>query len=403
MNMSYQKMGETALEGLACAVIVLALVLWGKRIHDPKVLAVRLAITAVLFSILYFEVFPQMAAGGGKAIGGLFITVAMGWLLAMVWATAISGFVGKLFGNLYDGGDLEVVPKPFFSVFQSQRRKGKYFAALTEIRRQLDKFPKDFEGQMLLAELQAENLNDLPGAAITIQRLCSQPEHAPANIASALNRLADWHLDLTKDREAAQQALEKIMELLPDTELASRAAQRIGHLAATEMLLAPHDRERPEVKKGVQNLGLRRGTDGRLKAPEVDQEKVAADYVAHLERHPLDTHARENLAVIYAQHYHRLDLARDQLEQLIQQPNHAAKQVVRWLNLLADLEVQEGAELSQVQATVQRIIDQYPDAAAAAGAQRRLDRLKFELKAKEKGRDVQLGTYEQNLGLKRKT
>ena len=395
-------MGELALAGVAGAVIVLALILWLKRIHDPKALAGRLAITAVLFAIMYFMAFPGMAAGGYAAVGGLLFTLAIGWLLAIVWASAISGSVGRLFGNLYDGGDLEVVPKPFFSVFQGQRRKGKYFAALAEIRRQLDKFPKDFEGQMLLAELQAENLNDLPGAAITIHRLCGQPEHAPANLASALNRLADWHLDLTKDREAAQQALEKIMELFPDTELASRAAQRIGHLAATEMLLAPHDRERLAVKKGVQNLGLRRGTDGRLKAPEVDQEKVAADYVAHLEQHPLDTHARENLAVIYAQHYHRLDLARDQLEQLIQQPNHAAKQVAHWLNRLADLEVQEGAELSQVQATVQRIIDLYPDAAAAAGAQRRLDRLKLELKAKEKGRDVPLGIYEQNLGLKRK-
>ena len=64
--------------------------------------------------------------------------------------------------------------------------------------------------------------------------------------------------------------------------------------------------------------------------------------------------------------------------------------------------MQAGAELSQVQATLQRIIDLYPDAAAAEGAQRRLDRLKYELKAKEKSRDVQLGTYEQNLGLKRK-
>ena len=310
MNWSFQKMGETALVGLAGVVIVCALVLWFKRLHDPKALAIRLSLTSLLAAVMYFLVVPEMKKGGYAAVGGVFYTLALGWLLAMIWVSAITGFVGRMFGSLYDGGDLEVVPKPFFSVFHSQRRKGKYFAALTEIRRQLDKFPNDFEGQMLLAELQAENLNDLPGAAITIQRLCAQPEHAPANLASALNRLADWHLDLTKDREAAQQALEKIMELLPDTEQALRAAQRIGHLAATEMLLAPHDRERMAVKKGVQNLGLLRGTDGRLKAPEVDQEKVAADYVAHLEQHPLDTHARENLAVIYAQHYQRLDLAR---------------------------------------------------------------------------------------------
>src|SRR5690348_18087515 len=56
---------------------------------------------------------------------------------------------------------------------------------------------------------------------------------------------------------------------------------------------------------------------------------------SHLEQHPLDTEAREKLAVIYADHYHRLDMATDELEQLIQQPNQPSRLVVRWLNLLA--------------------------------------------------------------------
>ncbi len=126
------------------------------------------------------------------------------------------------------------------------------------------------------------------------------------------------------------------------------------------MLLAPHDRQTINVKQGVVNLGLHRGEDGRLKAPEIDQEKVAAEYVAHLEQHPNDSHAREKLAVLYGTHYHRLDLAVDQLEQLITQPNHVAKQVAHWLNLMADLQVQEGADEDAVRATLQRIIDLFP-------------------------------------------
>ena len=159
----------------------------------------------------------------GAAVFGLF--------LALVWVPVIVDYVGRKFGSLFDGGDTEVDPKPYYSIFHAQRKKGNYQGALAAIRSQLDKFPKDFEGQMLLAELQAENLNDLPGAEFTIQRLTAQPGLAPANNASAFNRLSDWHLSLTKDRDSAQRTLEKITELLPDTEMALQAAQRIGRLS----------------------------------------------------------------------------------------------------------------------------------------------------------------------------
>jgi len=85
------------------------------------------------------------------------------------------------------------------------------------------------------------------------------------------------------------------------------------------------------VGKGVNNVGLLRD-QSRLKRPgEPDAEQVAAGYVKHLEGHPLDSHVRERLAVLYAGHYQRMDLATEQLEQLIQQPKQPAKQVVKWL------------------------------------------------------------------------
>jgi hypothetical protein len=57
---------------------------------------------------------------------------------------------------------------------------------------------------------------------------------------------------------------------------------------------------------------------------EQEPGRVAAEYVKHLEEHPLDTDVRERLAVLYADHYHRLDLAADQLEQMITLPNQPA-------------------------------------------------------------------------------
>src|SRR5258708_35827176 len=102
-----------------------------------------------------------------------------------------------------------------------------------------------------------------------------------------------------------------------------------------------------------------------------------------MKRDRMDKQVREKLAVIYGGHYHRLDLAEDQLQQLIQQPNHSPKQVVHWLNLLADLQVQEGAEIGRVSETLQRIVANYPAVAAAETARRRLDTLKREIKERQ--------------------
>jgi hypothetical protein len=104
--------------------------------------------------------------------------------------------------------------------------------------------------------------------------------------------------------------------------------------------------------------------------------------------------------VIYADHFQRLDLAADQLQQLIDQPNQPAKQVVHWLNLLADLQVRHSAAYDTIAQTLSQIIERYPNQAAADVARNRLDLLKLELKAKETKQPVKMGTYEQNIGLK---
>ncbi len=378
---------------------------WLKGTRDPALLLFRWMFTAGALYGLWLggsQAGRAMTQGSPVALMAVLYALLGGLFLALVWVPAITDYVARKIGSLYDGGDAEIEAKPFYSIFHAKRTKGKYFDALAEVRRQLDKFPNDFEGQILLAELQAEKLNDLPGAEVTIQRLCQQPGHAQVNYAFALNKVADWHLSLAKDRESARASLEKIIELLPNTEMSLQAAQRIARLADTDTLLSPHQRQKVVVKKGVENLGLMLAQD-HLKPAETDPGQIAADYVKHLELHPLDTHAREKLAVIYTSHYHRLDLALDQLEQLVQQPNQPPKNVVHWLNLMADMQVQENADLDLVRATLQRIVDTFPDLAAATTARRRIETLRFELKSKEKNKQVQLGVYEQNIGLKQKT
>ena len=393
------------IRGATLVVMFAAIAIWVlvhslKRSDDPTRLLFKWLLSAPVVWCLVFVVAPMVSRGGyGAAFGGVPLAAVCGLAMAIIWRHSIASMIAKPFGDLYDGGDAQVEPKPFYSVAVSKRKRGKYDEAAAEVRKQLDKFPNDVEGQLLLAEIQAENLNDLPGAEITIHRLCNQPGHPPRQIAMALNTLADWHLKFAQDREAARQALEKIAALLPESEMAALAAQRIAHLATTEHLLEPYDRRRMPVAPGVQNLGLL-SSQQQPKAPEANPATQAAEYVKHLEEHPLDTEAREKLAVLYAEHYQKLELAADQLEQLIAHPNQPPRRVIHWLNLLADLQVRHSAGYETVKATLERIIDLFPNMAAAQLARNRIDLLKLELKGIQKTETVKLGDYEQDIGIK---
>jgi outer membrane protein assembly factor BamD (BamD/ComL family) len=368
-----------------------------KRSEDPARLIFKWILTAGVIGVIAGVAGPMAGEG---SFGGIVLGAFCAVILIILWRHGIAGIVAQPFSDLYDGGDVEIEPHPVYSGAQAKRKRGFYEEAVAEVRKQLERFPEDFDGQILLAEIQAENLNNLPGAELTIARLCEQPGHPPRSIAFAYNLLADWQLKLCQDRDAARQALEKIIARFPDSEMSALASQRIAHLASAEHLLAYHDRKPIAVKPGVDNLGLQLAGAPQLHAPEIAPATQAAEYVRHLVEHPLDTEAREQLAILYADHYGRLDLAADQMEQLIAHPNQPPKRVVHWLNLLADLQIRHGAEYEAVRQTLQRIVDLFPNAAAGETARSRLSVLKLELKGKERGQTVTLGQYEKDIGLK---
>ena len=389
----------------ACAVIIgWFLWRWIKSSDDPTHLAFKwlLSVPAIV-SLIFLCRYLDNSLGGGVNHAAAFISVlwaaVTGLYLAILWRGSITRTIAKPFGDLYDGGTNEVDPEAYYSVAQAMRRKSDYTGAVAYIRKQLDRFPTDFTGQIMLAEIQAENLNDLPAAQMGIMRFCNQPGHAPRNIAYALNTLADWHLKLSVDPDAAREALQKIVEMLPDTEFSLLAEQRIGHLASREFLMAAHDRPRVALPKGVDNIGLMRSS-AHLAPAATDEAKRAEELTAHLVEHPQDTDAREQLAVIYADHYQRLDMATDQLVQLIDQPNQPARNVIGWLNKLADLQVRHDCDYDTVSKTLSVIIERYPNQSAADLARNRLDLLRLELKVKDGARSVKMGEYEQNIGLK---
>jgi tetratricopeptide (TPR) repeat protein len=371
-----------------------------KRSYDPPKLIFKWLVTVVVLGFIFARIMPDFAKGGFDAIFGLIEMLGCGCVMTLTWRHGIIDLIANPIGGLYDGGREEIEPKPYYSAAISKRKLNRPLEAIVAIREQLAKFPNDFQGVTLLASIQAEDTKDLPGAEITFNHFCDRKDAPPKQVAAALTQLADWHLKIAQDADSARAALEKIIAKFPDSELSNAAAQRIAHLGGAEkILLAAHDRQAVFVPEGVKNIGLLDSTKF-LRPVETDPEKLAADYVKHLEQHPLDTEAREKLAVIYARHYQRLDLATLELAQLINGPNQPAKRVAHWLNLLADLQIHGGADYATVRETLEKILEQFPGTPVAELAQSRLNRLKLEIKGQKETPGKRLGVYEQNIGLK---
>jgi hypothetical protein len=385
-------------EGTIGLMVILGIIGWGvfrmlKRSYDPAKMLFKLVITVPLVIACFIGAIEL-------SVFGPFVIVFLGVVMTVIWTPHIGEWLCKPLTGLYDGSDEPPPPKPYYSTAQSLRMKGKFLEAVVEVRKQVAHFPNDFEGVMLLAAIQAEDLNDLPGTEITLNHFCDRPDAPPKQVAAAMNHLADWQLKLAQDADSARTALEEITMRFPDTELALLAAQRIAHLGGVEkILLAAHDRQPVAMPESVKNVGLLQSSE-HLRPAEIDPTQLAADYVKHLEQHPLDTEVREKLAIIYADHYQRLDLAAGELEQLIEEPNQPPKRVAHWLNLLADLQIRHGADYDTVRRTLETILERFPGFAVAEMARTRLGRLKLELKGHKATPDVKLGVYEQNLGLK---
>lgn len=357
-----------------------------KRSEDPARLLFNWVATAVIVVGLAIYARRSLGGSGGGTAGGgmagsyaeamtIAGTIAVGGiLLGLIWASHIGTLISKPLTSLFDGGDVEAEPRPLYSIAEARRKQGKYLDAMAEVRKQLERFPDDVAGLLLLAEIQAEDLNDLAAATATIERLVQLPGHKATTVAPALNRLADWHLKYGRDPDSARAALERIVGLYPDTEQAHVTAQRLAHLASPELLAERREPHRLKLGQYESRLGLCEKPPD-LRPPTPDPAAEAGNLVRHLEEHPQDNEARERLALIYAEHYRRLDLAEDQMEQLIAQPRVPARHVVRWLNQLAELQAKFGGDFDAARRTLERIRERYAGSAAAESAERHLAHL----------------------------
>ena len=322
-----------------------------------------------------------------------------GLVLAIIWRHSLTGLIANPFGSLYDGGDQKFEVRAFYSAAEKFRQRNQFHEAIIEIRKQLEKFPNDFHGQMLLAEINAENLQDLQSADIIIQKIISQPGHAPAQIVGALHALADWHMNLAQDPDSSRRVLEKIIERFPDTQFSQMASQRIAHLGSVDSLLANHERPTIALKHFDPYAKLPDTSQKSMGPIEHDPSAEAELCLKQLKKYPLDTEARENLAAIYAHDFQRIDLAASELEQLITRANQRPREVARWLNLLADWQIKVGRDVSAADKTIRRIAELLPKTAYADQANLRLEYVRLQAKGNENREGVKLGSYEKDIGL----
>ena len=172
---------------------------------------------------------------------------------------------------------------------------------------------------------------------------------------------------------SARAELEKILERFPGTQFAQIAEQRLASLPSVETVLEPHDRREVRVEDRV--VAYEMGKPQAKVAREDTPEEAESKLLDRLEKFPRDTVTREQLAMLYADRFEKLDYATRQFEMLIAMPKQQQRDVVRWLEMIADLQQRFGANPQVVRKTLERIVEKFPKSSAAERAQNRIYRM----------------------------
>ncbi len=343
---------------------------------DPAVLLTKVALSLCLVgSAVYCIAFMH-------PIMGVPLGAVLGIITGILWGRNIGLAIANPLANLYDGGTETLAPKPFYAIAEAHRKQARYSEAIGEIRKQLEQFPGDVRGLLMLAEIHARNLQDWSGATEAIEEIVGNDKLPVGTRAKAMQALADWHLDFSQNADAARGIFQRIIDLFPDTPESNEAAQRLAHTGDGSWRREQHAPARLVVPVADQRLGL------RLEPPEPPPEPdpaIEADALqSQLAAHPLDKEAREKLAVLYADRMGHLDWAVGEIEKLLSQPNHPPKTIARWLHLLADLHIRSAGDENSARRALERVGFLFPGTALEANARTRLERLKYELRLKQK-------------------
>lgn len=267
---------------------------------------------------------------------------------------------------------------PAYAHATANLKFGKYRQAEQAILIELEKCETDFDGWLMLAELYAKQFHDPAEAERTIHGLCNEPATTLAQAAIALNRLADWQLQLRNDPVAARRALEEIVRRGPGTHLAKMAELRMKHLPATSEEWQEQHRTRTIH---LPALGDQLDAPQNESAPQISPAKALAlanRCVEKLHENPADVPTREKLAEILADQLGKTGMAVEQIESLMEMPGQPPEKMAAWLALIAAWEIRQGGDRQAARQHLERLIREYPASVQALAARRRLDVLDME-------------------------
>lgn len=394
---------------LALVILVLSRVTRSEKVSGMGSF-VGQAAHRVLLATAFFYLFRLALAGIlGTAPGLVLILILGGVLITIIlspwWLPGVVGGGLSPLTNAYTGAGEEEELKPFYARAVAYRKRGQSDDARVEIEEQLERFPGDTQGLMMLADLQANELADLPAAFSTLDQILDRTECPPEDVALALQQKVTWQLDRLRDTEAARHSLERLIEACPGTQAALTARQQLARLPSAQALAAKEEPRKIVVVHHEERVGLMT-SDGTKVGVESrssvgDDGGEAARLVAHLQQFPDDWTAREQLAQVYERKWDRRDLAADELERLVGVTSASPRQTTHWLNLLADLQLRTPNGSGAARLTLERVGQKFPGTPWAEQAEARIRLLGLDQRAKAAPRTIRLGNYEQNIGLKR--
>ena len=137
------------------------------RQNDPvKVIGLWVLSFVAFFGIAYSAVAAQE---GFALILVLLVAVLIAVLLGLAWTPTIVNTLVSPLTTALSGDDTVAYEGPAYGQALAKRKRGQYEDAVEAVEAQLEQYPGDFDGLMLKASIQAENLDDLPAAVATIQ------------------------------------------------------------------------------------------------------------------------------------------------------------------------------------------------------------------------------------------
>ena len=408
---------QTTLERLYGAFLVygvlLAVVIYiiRRQIKNPDNEPLKVIVKwVVTLAVVAFMIHATVRANdrGALLIVFIFLLLPGSILLGLWWTPAISDWVASPITNALTGDSRESYNKPEYGIANARRKRGQYVEAIEAVDEQLVKHPGNFDGLMLKATIQAENLGDLPAATATIQETLSDPEQLNYRLPVALNKMAEWQLAIAGDPDAARRTLQQIQTALPNSRAAQLAAQRLASLDSSE----ESESDVVDFNESYQNLVEESAEKDDFTSPlelpkaiELNRQQVGEEALQtclrRVEMHPDSISNREELAALYLDHTKQPAMALRQYEHLLALSGTTIHQKTAWLNKLADIQVKSGESYETIRATLERVVALDPRAAPAARAQQRISYLHIELRSvNRKTKRLQLGSYDEDLGLK---